>query len=471
MFHVVIVGAGLSGLSIAYRLRCAAPMLKITILEKENQIGGNIRTVERAGFRVETGPNGFLDAKPSTVQLCQDLGLQQHLLAASEGSRKNRYLFWNGRLRKLPSSFWSFVTNDILSWRGKLGLYFEKYRRGRQNIDEDESIYDFARRRAGREVAAILADAMVTGIHGGDARLLSVRAAFPRLVGFEQNYGSVMRGFTAAARERRQASNARGEKAQPVRMWSFREGLGRLIAGLKEHCQADVVTGVKVRSIRRDDRWTVSGEGADRWQADSVVLTSQGPEQASQLAEIDAPLAEIIASIAYATITVVALGFLRRHVPKLYDGFGYIAPQALKRDILGVQWCSEIFPDRAPEGCLLYRSLCGGWHRPDIISWDEERLIRAVRDELHLAQGITDPPVFTEIKKWPNAIPQYTLGHLQKVAQIEKRLSDHPGLFLGGNLYHGVAMNDCTERATIVANSILDYLRTQSPRHEFLRQG
>src|SRR4029078_6541083 len=163
---------------------------------------------QRDGFRVECGPNGIFDAKPSTLQLCRDLGLGARLIAGSEASRKNRYLFLDARLRALPGPLLSFVASPVLSWRGKLSLLTEKYRKRPADVPADESVAAFARRRAGKEVAAVLADAVVTGIHAGNPELLSVNAAFPRLIQFEREYGSVTRGFTAAARRRRKGHDA-----------------------------------------------------------------------------------------------------------------------------------------------------------------------------------------------------------------------------------------------------------------------
>jgi oxygen-dependent protoporphyrinogen oxidase len=458
MPQVVIVGAGLSGLSAAFRLRHLRPDLSITILEKSTRPGGNIWTERVDGFQVEVGPNGFLDAKPSTIQLCRDLGLGERLIPGSEAARKNRYLFWRGKLRALPNSFWSFSTNGILSWRGKINLLMEKHRRHIEQTG-DESVHDFAYRRAGRDVAEILADAMVTGIHAGDPKLLSIHAAFPRVAQFEREYGSVMRGFTAAARRRSEDAKARGEEPQPGRMWSFRDGLRVLIEALRDQCGAKIINGVAVKRIRKELNWIVEGEGNDRWEADAVLLTCHGPEQAAQLADLDAPLADGIAAIPYAKVAVVAVGYRETDIPKKYDGFGYIAPQSLKRDLLGVQWCSSIYPDRAPNGFVLWRALCGGWHRPEIVDWDDARLLSAVRAELKIAMGVTAEPSFVQIVRWPRAIPQYMLGHLDRVRAIETRQANHAGLFLGGNLYHGVAMNDCTEQGEVLAGRIGSYLK------------
>lgn len=458
MPRIVIVGAGLSGLSAAFRLHRARPDVSITILERSTRPGGNIWTERRDGFQVETGPNGFLDAKPSTLQLCRDLGLGDKLIHGSEAARKNRYLFWRGKLRMLPNSLWSFLTNGILSWRGKVNLLMERYRRRLSDIG-DKSVHDFALRRAGREVAEILADAMVTGIHAGDPKLLSIDAAFPRVAQFEREYGSVMRGFTAIGRTRRAEAKARGEQSQPGRMWSFRDGLRVMVEALRDQCGAKILHGVAVKRIRKECNWIIEGEGQDRWEADAVVLTCHGPEQAAQVADLDTTLADGIGAIPYAKVAVVAVGYRETDIPNKLDGFGYIAPQSLKRDLLGVQWCSSVYPNRAPAGCVLWRALCGGWHRPEMVDWDDTRLLAAVRVELQAAMGVTAEPAFVQIVRWPRAIPQYTLGHIDRVAAIEARLANHPGLFLGGNLYHGVAMNDCTEQGEVLAGRVVSYLK------------
>jgi oxygen-dependent protoporphyrinogen oxidase len=457
--RVVIVGGGLSGLSLAYRLREHIPAARVQVLEKRASLGGNIVTLDRAGFRVECGPNGIFDAKPSTIQLCRDLGIGDRLIPASEASRKNRYLFLDGKLRAVPGTFGSFLTSRVLSWRGKWNLLVEKYRRRPANAPDDESVAAFARRRAGDEVARVLADAVVTGIHAGDPEVLSIQAAFPRVAQFEREYGSVMRGFRAAVRKQRMDAESRGEPPQPQRLWSFREGLGALVEALRDRLGPAVTTGVSVRRIARvETGWLVQGDGRDSWEADAIVLTAPAHEQAGIVDDLDPALAFEMWSIPYNQIAVVALGFRQSEVPAV-DGFGYIAPQNTRRDLLGVQWCSSIFPDRAPTGMVLWRALCGGWHRGEVADWPDDRLVEAVRSELRLAMGVTSAPVFTHIVRWPAAIPQYVVGHLDRVRRIEAKLSNYPGLFIGGNAYHGVAMNDCTEQAIELTERLVRFFR------------
>ena len=468
MPSVIIVGGGISGLSLAYRLQQAAPHVSITLLEKETRPGGKIRTEERDGFRVEWGPNGFLDSKPTTIELCRRIGLGDRLLAGSRAAAKNRYLFLRGRLLRLPGSFVSFLGSRVLSWRGKLALLSERYRRPQSDL-QDESIDAFARRRAGSEVAEVLADAFVTGIHAGDPTLLSVRAALPRLVEMEEKYGSVSKGFAAAARTRRAEAKARGEtESRPGTMWSFPEGLQALVDTLTAGLSARPITGIAVRRIEtqasQHPPWRVHGDGQDSWEADAVVLACPAHEQAALLADLDAELGELIGRIAYNRVAVIALGYRQSDLGAPLDGFGFLVPQREKRDILGVQWCSSIFPGhRAPEGTVLLRAMCGGWNRSEMVDWDDDRLLSAVRAELRTAQGINAAPIFRRIIRWERAIPQYHVGHLDRVAAIEERVKRLPGLFLAGNAYRGIALNDCTERSEILARVVTTHLSQLNP--------
>jgi oxygen-dependent protoporphyrinogen oxidase len=463
MTRILVVGAGISGLAVAYRLRQALPAAEITVLEQRDRPGGTVWTERAQGFQFETGPNGFLDTKPSTLGLCRDLGLADRLVSADEAAAKKRYLFLGDRLRALPGGPVDLLRTDLLSWRGKLSLLWERFR-PRRRPPRDESVDAFVRRRAGKEAADLLADALVTGIHAGDPKLLSVRAAFPRLFALEQEHGSVIKGFATTARQRRAEAKARGEPYQrPGRFWSFREGLRLLVDNLNESLAGQVLLGVNVRRATRQQgeagpAWAVRADGRDDWTADALVLACPAYQQAAILFDFDRELAGQIDGIAYNRVAVVALGYRREDVPGGADGFGFIAPQRLRRDVLGVQWCSSIFPERAAPGAVLLRALCGGWHRAEVAGWDEPRLLEAVRAELRLAMGITAAPVFHRVVRWNRAIPQYHLGHLERVARIEALTARHPGLFLTGNAYHGVALNDCTEQAESVAAAVQRYL-------------
>jgi oxygen-dependent protoporphyrinogen oxidase len=453
------VGGGISGLSVAYRLQQRVPDAEVTVLEQRDRPGGTVWTERRDGFQVEIGPNGFLDSKPTTLALCRELGLGEQLVPASEAASRNRYLFLNGKLRALPGGLGAFLRSDLLSWRGKLSFLAERFRRP-QRSGADESVDAFARRRAGAEVAEVFADALVTGIHAGDPKLLSVRACFPRIAALEEQHGSVLKGLAATARQRRAEAKARGEVYQRGgKLWSLRAGLRLMIEAVRDALRRPPLLSVGVRRVQKEGPgWVVVGEGQDRWPADAVVLACPAYQQAAILHDLDRELADRIGRIAYNRVAVVALGYRQRDVPVALDGFGYIAPQRTRRDLLGVQWCSSTYPDRAPAGMVLLRALCGGWHRAEVVGWDDARLLEAVRAELRLALGVTAAPTFHHLVRWDRAIPQYHLGHLERVAGIEEHVGRHPGLFVTGNAYHGVALNDCTEQAEVIAGRVATYL-------------
>lgn len=459
MPKVVIVGAGISGLALALQLDRRG--WDVTVLERQTRPGGTMWTEYRDGFRVELGPNGFLDQQPATLRLCQELGLDNELISASESSRRNRYLYQGGRLRPLPHSLKTFLQTDLLSWKSKFQIFGERFHRGRPPTS-DESVDQFVRRRVGDEVADVLADALVTGIHAGDPKLLSVRSAFPRLASWELQHGSIFRGMSASARQRRREAAEQGRPyRRGSRMWSLRGGLRVLAETIAQRLRRQPILGVSISRLEcRNETpvWRAHGPGTESWPAEAVVLTCPAPEQAAILADLDPKLAESVAAIPYNRVAVVGLGFRASDVPVALDGFGFIAPQHTRRDILGAQWCSSIFPERAPAGMVLIRVLAGGWNRPEVVAWDDDRLLSSATSELRLAMGITAAPVFHHIVRWPRAIPQYHLGHGERVAAIRRCCEAWPGLFLGGNAYEGVALNDCTAQADLLATKIAAYL-------------
>jgi protoporphyrinogen/coproporphyrinogen III oxidase len=453
MHRIIIIGAGISGLSLAYRLSQLVPGSDIIILEEKDRVGGTIWTERLDGFQIEYGPNGFLDNNPSTLCLCQDLGIEAKLLPASKDAGRHRYLYLDGRLHLLPHSVSSFLASDLLSWRGKISILAEPFRRCCPT-SEDESIDKFVRRHFGCGAAQVFADALVTGIQAGDPTLLSMRACFPRVAELERQYGSVLKGMSRSARRRRGGNN---------QMWSLRGGMRDLVEALARKVPKEPLLGVKVVHIQKSAGpnsspiWTVRDETRS-WQTDVVILTCPAQRQAELLDGVDKELAEQARSISYNKVAVVALGYRQADVPGKLDGFGYIAPQSGRGDTLGMLWCSSIFAERAPPGMVLLRAMVGGWNRSDIVSWPDARLLNAVRSDLGRSMGIESPPALECIIRWGNAIPQYFVGHLERVARMEQRAALHPGLFLGGNAYHGVALNDCTQQAQILAQSITSYL-------------
>jgi oxygen-dependent protoporphyrinogen oxidase len=416
------------------------------------------------------GANGFLDSKRSTLDLCNELGLTSELIAARPEA-KDRFIFWRDRLHKLPTGPGELWGSGLLSWRGKLRLLCEAFV-SRQRDEVDESVHEFACRRLGREAAEVLVDAMVTGIKAGDPTLLSVAAAFPRMVELERDYGSLIRAMPKVRRKRLAEAAALPHHSALTThhspsstspggtLWSLHGGMGQLIEALTAAGDAELIRGVAVRRIARRERdgWTVFGDGVDRWDAEALVLACPSFVQAELVEPIDSELARLLSEIRYNSVAVVALGFRTADLSRSLDGFGYLVPQRLRRDVLGVLWNSTIFAHRAPVGMVLLQAMCGGWNRPEIVNWDDARLVRAVLDELRHTMQITCAPALVRIIRWPQAIPQYHVGHLARVAAIEAQRRQYPGLFLTGNSFRGVSVNDCTEEAVRCANEIMQSL-------------
>jgi oxygen-dependent protoporphyrinogen oxidase len=454
MKRVVIVGGGLSGLAAAFRIRQSHPTYSVTLLEARTRLGGNIGTDHIDGFTVERGPNGLFDAKPHALQLCRDLGLGDRLIPASEGSRKNRFLYLNGKLHRLPGDPLGLLLSPVLSFGAKVRMLTEPFRRRPADTPDDESVAAFARRRFGKEAADVFVDALVTGIHAGDPERLSVATAFPRLPMFEREYGSVLKGVLRSAKARKQAAIDRGEEPSPQRMWSFREGLQVLIDTLAVRLGDAIRPGVSVNGLSvAGGEWTIHTDG-EPVTADLVVLTTPADHQAKLLAPLNARLGELAGGIRYAPVNVAVLGYREADAPIRPDGFGYIAPQNTGRDVIGVQWCSSTFPDRAPPGHALWRALAGGVSRADVTTLPDDEFLKLVQREMTVTMGVTGEPVFAKVIRWPRAIPQYELGHPARVAEIMRLAETFPGLILGGNSYRGVAINDCCEQAEAITRRV-----------------
>ena len=449
--RVLILGGGLAGLACAHHLLSSRPDLDLRVLEAAPRAGGNLGTATQQGYRVELGPNGFLDSKPGLIELCRSLGIDNELVAASEGSRKNRYVYHAGEVRKLPGGVFDFLTTPLLSLRGKLELLGEPLRKRRKSGGE-ESVASFARRRFGNEAAAVFVQSLVTGIHAADWEHLSVQAAFPRLAEFERDFGSVVRGFLAAGREKKRLRPPGAPRAV-TRMWSFPAGLQRLVDALTERIGPALELHCPVTDLTRDGtEWKVTA-GRDEFRADAVVLALPAP-RAAKLAGLTAELRRDFADITYSPVNVVALGYREADCPFRPEGFGVIAPPTEGRAVLGVQWCSEIFPGRAPPGHVLWRALVGGATRPELAALPDAEITRVVADEMRAMMRVRGEPAFAQVVRWPHAIPHYTLGQVGRERRLRAGLARLPNLELVGTSVGGVAMNDGATGAKLAAERL-----------------
>ena len=455
---LVIVGAGVSGLTIARDVLAARPDWRVLVLERSSHPGGTMRSDRADGCVCEWGPNGFLTNVPDTWDLAHDLGLASRLRVADDRAQR-RFLWLAGALREVSTSPLRFLASDMLSVRGKLRLLCEPLM-GRRKTP-DESIHDFARRRIGREAADVLVDAMVTGIFAGDSHRLSLRAALPRMADMEDRYRSLVRAMVSIGRERRRTGRAVGGPAGPGgRLVSFDDGMEVLIRRLADAIGGAMETDCTVRGVDTVPGGFVvhaSGEDGPRAiDARRVVLACPAYVSATLLHREHPALASTLASIPYAGLTVVCLVYDRESIDHDLDGFGFLVPHGQNVLQLGCLWTASIFPDHAPDGRVVLRAMVGGTRDPAGANLPDETLLTRLQHELGgMLGGIRGAPRATRIFRHPRAIPQYELGHPDKLERLSAGLAGVPGLHLAGNAYRGIGVNDCVREARRLAGAIL----------------
>ncbi|RKG60470.1 protoporphyrinogen oxidase [Corallococcus sp. AB011P] len=451
---VAVIGGGITGLALAYRLRARGT--DAVVLESTSRVGGNVQTHAREGYLLEAGPNSFLDREPTMRELAETLGVSSRIRPA-DAAAKNRYVFTRGALRALPTSPPAFLKSDILPLASRLRVLGELFS-GRNPTGADESLAQLGRRHLGREATAVLLDAMQTGTYAGDPEQLSAEATFPQLVKFEREHRSLILGAIRAQRAARQAKGAVEAGPQLTgQMSTFDGGLGVLVDALAKALGDSVRTDAKVEGLERSaDGWKVRyqqrGQPAEL-SASHVVLAVPAHVAASLVRPLDVELAEKADAIPYAPIAVVHLGFAPGTVPKP-DGFGFLVPAVEGTAMLGTIHVSTTFPFRVEGGRVLLTCLMGGARRPEVVSRDEDALVALAREELKTMAGLTATPELTAVFRWPRGIPQYTVGHLERLAAMEERLKRWPGLHLTGNAYRGVGVNDCLRDAARLAEAL-----------------
>lgn len=452
--RLAIVGGGVSGLSLAHALlrRGARERgIELVVLEKAPRPGGNLRSEVSSGYLCEAGPNGFLDDAPRTLELVRELGLEGRLVPSDVRARK-RYVYRDGRLQLVPTDPLGFVASRLLSWRGKLRVACEPWAPTRP--EGDETIHCFAARRIGAEAADVLVGSMVSGVFAGDARVLSLRACFPKMWQMETEHGGLVRALVARIRAgRRRKGEALGAPAG--RLTSFVGGVEELIQGLARSAGGTLRTSMRLASVARAAAgYELCLEAGGVLWADQVALACPPRESARLLAAMDPALAAELGSIEAAPLAVVSLGYVREQIPAL-DGFGFLVPRREGPRALGVLWDSSIFPNRAPVGRALVRVMLGGALDPGAVDLSDRELVDAARRDLAATMDLTAQPELVRIARHPLGIPQYTVGHLERLARIDERLARHPGLCVAGNGYRGVAINSCVAEAFELAERLL----------------
>lgn len=463
MRRVVVIGGGVAGLATALHLKDRASSvaggLDIVVLEASTRVGGNISTERTDGFTIERGPNGFLDNVAATRALVGRLGLEAQQERADSNAAK-RFLFRGGRLRPLPSGPLSFLRSSVLSRRGRLRVLMEPVARP-PPVGVDESIYEFARRRIGREAADILIDAMVSGIFAGDSQALSLASSLPKMARMEREHGSLVRAMLARRRRSKGSAKSGGPSGPGGTLTSFSQGLDVLTSRLASELDGIVHCSQPCTAIEleNDGRYTVRTANDVSIDADAVLVATPAGPASLLLSPLDERLGAAVEAIPSAGLAVVALGFKAADVGGPPAGFGFLVPRCEGLRMLGCLWDSSIFASRAPKGFVLLRVMIGGAHDPSAVELDDTSLLAIARAELETTMNNRAAPILTRVFRHRLGIAQYVRGHREKLDRIESQLTHLPGLWVAGSSFYGVSINACVEGAAVSGDKILRWLR------------
>ncbi|RMG04775.1 MAG: protoporphyrinogen oxidase [Nitrospirae bacterium] len=451
---ITIVGGGISGLSLAYFLLEQVPNIEIRVLEAEGRPGGKIWTDRADGFLCEWGVNGFLDSKPRTLELASKLSINP--LRSNDAARK-RFIYTGGRLRQIPETPPAFLKSDLLSFKGKLRIIYELF--APKGTGEDETLANFARRRLGKEAYEKMIDPMASGIYAGDPEKLSLRSCFPRIYQLEREYGSLIRAMIKLQKEAKKSGRSVGPGPGGT-LTSFYDGMETMVRALRDSLGDRLVTDWRVVEVQKyGDGYVIYNDHGETIETENLVLACPAHEASKITQTFDEELSGLLSQIPYPAVSVVCLGFKRESIRQNLDAFGFLVPFREKKKILGTLYDSSIFPNRAPDGYVLLRTMVGGARASELALQEEERLVNLVLEELFDLMGLRAEPVLSRVYKHEKAIPQYNLGHQELLGRIEDARLRHPNFYLTGNAYRGIGVNDCIENSFNLAGVLVSNLK------------
>jgi oxygen-dependent protoporphyrinogen oxidase len=459
MKKVIIIGAGISGLTTAFWLKKNG--FEVKVFEKNPFVGGSIGTEISDGFMVEQGPNSTLETTPLINKLLEDIGISNEKIYAADEAKK-RYILRNGRLYPLPMGPVSFLSTGLFSASAKLRLMKEPFIKSLSH--EKETIAEFTRRRLGDEFLDYAINPFVAGVFAGNPENLNVKTAFPKLYELEQTYGGLIKGALKSARARRKSSEKSKQSAKTI---SFKNGMQELTNALCKKLEKEIQNNTEVTGSGKSENkkyfveYSLNGKRQTE-EADAIIFSSPAHVTTNLIKPIDERLANVLKDIYYPPVNVVFTGFKKENVGFNLDGFGYLIPSKEKRKILGALWNSVLFPGRAPEGSCALTSFIGGSRNPELTESSDEEQLRITLSELASILGTKGEPDFVKIIRWKKAIPQYNNDYSATTEKIEEFHRINPALRICSNYFKGISVSDCIKNADETVNSLSKYFNIEN---------
>lgn len=482
MKRIIVIGGGVAGLGAAFKIRRAATEghdLEFVLVEKDRRLGGKIQTEvvpdasERGRFVVDGGPDCFLTEKPACHRIAKLTGIFDDELPTDE-SRKRTWILSRGKLHPMPdgvmmfapTKFLPFATTGLFSWQGKIRMAMDLFIPAKKVAPDefnDETLESFVVRRMGRECLDRLAEPLVGGVHASDPTQMSLAATFPRLLEMEQTYGSLMKAFLTARRKveemRRKYPVKPGEKPRTF-FTSFVNGMQQLTDSIADAAgRKNVLTGVTVGSLKRTagNGWRASLSDGSSVNGDAVIIATESWAAEPLVRSHDDTIADALGQIPASSSATVSIAFNESDVGFDLNAFGVLCPLVEGRALMAATYSSTKWPGRAPAGRVLLRGFVGGPHNQEIIKRSDDQLVQTVLSEFRDILGLNPfaKPLFSRVFRWHLGMPQYTLGHLDRIKLIEDRSAQIPGFALAGGSYRGVGVPNCIESGERGVSKIL----------------
>ncbi len=462
---VAVIGGGITGMTAAYYLQKTIHEkqlpYEVLLVEASHKLGGKFQTVYKDGFTIERGPDSFLERKKSAAELAIDVGLKDELVNNTAGrsfvlANEKLHPMPKGAVMGIPTKITPFITTDLFSVQGKMRAAAD-FIMPRSNVSGDQSLGGFFRRRLGDEVVENLIEPLLSGIYAGDIDRLSLMSTFPQFYQVEQKYRSLIMGMkkTTPSVPKKDIS----AKNQGIFL-TLKGGLQSLIKAIEEKLEpSSIIKGTRVVSILKND-----GEGyelqlnnGELLEADSIILAL--PHFA--LADLfpDNPLIHGLKEMPATTVATVAMAFDAGDVDDRLDGTGFVVSRNSDYTITACTWTHKKWPHTTPEGKVLLRCYVGRAGEETVVDLSDEEIERIVLADLKRTMDLTAKPDFTIVTRWKQAMPQYTVGHKERIGKIKSNLRDTmPGVFIAGSSYEGLGIPDCIDQGKAAVNDVLQYI-------------